>query len=100
VRHRHAEGKLTARRHVRETRERAPSPASGAVDSPGVYRHANYFRAVRAQERGDGQVARFFNPDLIARVEQESRNEIERVLGAGSNEHLLSIASDPARRAT
>src|SRR6185437_2557951 len=92
ARHAHAERKLACGCHIRQSRKRPALLAAIAVKPLRIHCQPSHLHAVRLQQRQSSRRARVLHPYPIARVEQESCNQIERLCGAAGDHHLLGGA--------
>ena len=71
--------------------------AFGDAKALRVQRHGPRQRAVAQQAGADAGVAGVFHQHLVARVQQQPRDQVDRLLRARAHHHLRRIAADAAR---
>ncbi len=77
------------RRHVSEAGIARPPGTRLDREALGVHRDRDNARP-RAEQRAAGpRVARLLHPDAIPRIEQHAADQLEALLGAGHDQHLL-----------
>ena len=94
--HRDARGELVRGRHDGQPRLRV-LPCRRDVQALVVHRHAAHAGALRDEVGADAEVARILDEHFVAIVEQQAADEVDRLLRAGGDHHLLGRARDAAR---
>src|SRR5450830_483790 len=95
--HLHTKRKLVRRRDYGQPGTRIKCCALAYAQTFVVNRHRPHQRTLSNQVGANAQVTRVFHHDFIAIVEQEPRNQIQRLLRASRNDHLRRCAADAAR---
>jgi hypothetical protein len=72
---------------------------AGDVETVRVHRHGDEPSAGVAKRGGGTRIARILEPDRITRPHEQARQEIEGLLDAGDDHHLIDGAADAARAA-
>ena len=95
--HDRAEGPLAGGGDVDEARRRQ----LGVGQLPAMPADPEWSQSSAAGEKGalGTQISGLLHPDMVAVVHQDARDEVERGLGAGDDDHLIGQAVDPPRYA-
>ena len=91
--HRRAERELVRRRDVHQLR---PRGQRGDVEAFAVHRHADDLGAVRREEQLRQPVAGLLDGDPVARLEQHAAQQVERLLRALGDEHVVGAGAHRA----
>src|SRR5690606_2299297 len=68
------------------------------IDTFLINRQGNDFSTGRQKRSAQARIAGILDPHLLAWIDQEARNEIERLLGSRGHEHLLRLYRERAHR--
>ncbi|MNH02377.1 hypothetical protein D3C79_616150 [compost metagenome] len=88
---------LTRRRTKYQARIRALGKALLDIDPLFINTQRNDLGPLGLQRNSCGDVPRVFHPDTVLRIEQQHAQQVERLLRAGNDHHLLGIAVDTSR---
>ena len=95
--HAHAERELVRRRHDRQARARPARRGRTDRHAFRVDRHRTHRGAVSEQAGADALVARVLDQHLVAGVEQQPADQVDRLLRARHHDDLRRLAADAAR---
>ena len=95
--HAHARGELVRGRDHGHARAGPQRGAFGDAQALRIQRHGPRLGAMGQQARADAGVARVFHQHLVARVQQQPRDQVDALLRARAHHHLRRVAADAAR---
>jgi hypothetical protein len=84
------------RRHVRQAGIARPPGARLDREALGIHRDRDNTHPRTEQRAARPRVARLLHPDAIARIEQQAADQLEALLGAGHDQHLLGAEAGAA----
>jgi hypothetical protein len=85
------------RSHIRKPRAGSYGNASRNVQAGTVDRHRHELETCRLEYTAGAEVPRILHPNRVAPVEQEARNEIERLMDARKNEDSVRVTTNSSR---
>src|SRR5205823_148749 len=87
---------LMRRRDVGESRARRAADADVDAHSLAIDRHGRDRRAGEIERSARAEVARVFDPDGVAAIEQQHGERVQRLLRAVEDDDVIRLAADAA----